>query len=232
MTHTATVPVASGGGGEFKCYLATPSGGGATPAIVLGSAIHGVDEDLRTIATAFASRGFIAAAPDLFWRTVGGPLERDDPRAALRAQPRLERIEGGERDFSDVRAMLERVPRFNGRAAVMGFCYSGPYAILGPKRLGYDAGVSCHGTQMRDFIGELEGLEAPLHLLWGDRDALAPADLREAFRAASIRMRHLRVHVFPGVGHGYMMRARKDVFNERAYDASMACAFDVLEALR
>ena len=32
----------------------------------------------------------------------------------------------------------------------------GPYAILGPKRLGYDAGISCHGTQMLDFLPELE----------------------------------------------------------------------------
>ena len=34
----------------------------------------------------------------------------------------------------------------------MGFCYGGPYAILGPKRLGYAAGISCHGTQMLDYI--------------------------------------------------------------------------------
>jgi len=44
-----------------------------------------------------------------------------------------------------------RIAQFNGRAATMGFCYGGPYAILGPKRLGYDAGVSCHGTQLGDY---------------------------------------------------------------------------------
>jgi carboxymethylenebutenolidase len=87
---------------------------------------------------------------------VPGPLARDDQRAAPRGQPRLDKIRTGERDLADTLALLRREPLFNGRAAVIGFCYGGPYAILGPKRLGYDAGISCHGTQLLDFIGELE----------------------------------------------------------------------------
>ncbi len=63
----------------------------------------------------------------------------------------------------------------NGRAAVIGFCYGGPYAILGPKRLGYEAGIACHGSQMFDFIDELEGLDLPVCLIWGDQDHQAPA---------------------------------------------------------
>ena len=58
----------------------------------------------------------------------------------------------------DTLAHLRTLPQFNGRAATMGFCYGGPYAILGPKRLGYDAGISCHGTRLLDYIDELEGV--------------------------------------------------------------------------
>jgi carboxymethylenebutenolidase len=39
---------------------------------VLASAVHGVDSDIVAIADEFASHGFIAAAPDLFWRTIPG----------------------------------------------------------------------------------------------------------------------------------------------------------------
>jgi carboxymethylenebutenolidase len=38
-------------------------------------------------------------------------------------------------------------------------------AILGPKRLGYDAGISCHGTRMLDFIGELKDVTAPVCII-------------------------------------------------------------------
>jgi carboxymethylenebutenolidase len=195
--------IRSSEGPEFDCYVVTPQKEQKVPAVVLASAIHGVDEDLRAIADEFAAHGYIAAAPDLFWRTVPGPLVRDDPRSAPRGQPRLEKIRTGERDLADVLPLLRSQPLFNGRAAVIGFCYGGPYAILGPKHLGYDAGISCHGTQMLDFIKELEGVRQPMCIIWGGQDHAAPANVLEAYRAVPARMKNVEVHVFPGVRHGW-----------------------------
>jgi carboxymethylenebutenolidase len=226
------IKIRSSEGPQFDCYLATPEGGPKVPAIVLASAIHGVDQDLRGIAEEFAARGYIAAAPDLFWRTVPGPLARDDQRAAPRGQPRLEKIRTGERDLADVLPVLRREPLFNGRAAVIGFCYGGPYAILGPKRLGYDAGISCHGTQLLDYIGELEGVRAPVCIIWGDQDHAAPAPVLEAYRGVPARMKNVQLHIFPGIQHGYMMRGNSKAFDSATYDFSMARALAILEGLR
>ena len=225
------IKVRSSEGPEFDCYLVTPEGGGKVPAIVLASAIHGVDKDLRSIADELASHGYIAAAPDLFWRTVPGPLKRDDPRSTPRGQPRLEKIKAGERDLADVLLVLRQEPAFNGKAAVIGFCYGGPFAILGPKRLGYDAGISCHGTQMLDYLPELEGVSKPVCILWGDKDHLAPPNVLDAYRSAEKRMKNLELRVFPGVEHGYMMRDAK-AFDPHACDASMERALHLLEGLR
>jgi carboxymethylenebutenolidase len=226
------IKVRSSEGAEFDCHLVTPQTERRVPAIVLASAIHGVDKDLRGIAEDFASRGYIAAAPDLFWRNVPGPLARDDPRTAPRGQPRLEKIKAGERDLADVLPVLRKEPLFNGRAAVIGFCYGGPYAILGPKRLGYDAGISCHGTQMLDFIQELEGVHQPLCIIWGDQDHAAPANVLAAYRAVPARLKNVAVHVFPGVQHGYMMRGNVKAFEQKMYDFSMERALAILEGLR
>lgn len=225
------IKIRSSEGPEFDCYVVTPETEQKVPAIVLASAIHGVDADLRAIADEFASRGYIAAAPDLFWRTLPGPLARDDPRTAPRGKPRLEKIKAGERDLAEVLPVLRKQPLFNGRAAVIGFCYGGPYAILGPKRLGYDAGISCHGTQMLDFIQELEGVRQPVCCIWGDQDHAAPAHVLEAYRAVPARMRNVEVHVFPGVQHGYMMRGNAKAFDKKMYDFSLARALAILERL-
>jgi len=131
-----------------------------------------------------------------------------------------------------VLASLRQQPLFNGRAAVMGFCYGGPYAILGPKRLGYDAGISCHGTQLLDYVGELEGLRKPVCLLWGDQDVKAPPEVLDAYRSAAERMDNVELHVFPGVLHGYTMRANAKAFDQRAYDFSMTRALAILDTLR
>ena len=226
------IKIRSSEGPEFDCYVVTAETEQKVPAIVLASAIHGVDKDLRGIADEFASRGYIAAAPDLFWRTVPGPLARDDPRSAPRGQPRLEKIKTGERDLADVLPVLRKQPLFNGCAAVIGFCYGGPYAILGPERLGYDAGISCHGTQMLDFIKELEGVRQPVCIIWGDQDHAAPANVLEAYRAVPARMKNVEVHVFPGVQHGYMMPGNAKAFDRKKYEFSLGRALAILERLR
>jgi carboxymethylenebutenolidase len=211
-----TINIGSRDGGEFGCYLVTPEADDPLPAIVLACAIHGVDEDIRAIADEFAAHGFIAAAPDLFWRSIPGPLFHDDDRAAQRSQPRPEKIKAGEGDMRDTLAYLGTLPRFNGRAAAMGFCYGGPYAILGPRRLGYAAGISCHGTQMLDYIQELDGVGEPVCIIWGDQDYRAPVEVLDAYRGIPSRKKNVEVHVFPGVLHGYMMRGSPKAFHWRA----------------
>jgi carboxymethylenebutenolidase len=227
-----SVRVRSSEGGEFDCFLSVPEVGDLVPAVVLASAVHGVDADITGIAEEFARHGFIAAAPDLFWRTIPGPLSHDDDRTKQRSQPRHQKIEQGESDITDALAHLHKFPQFNGRAAVMGFCYGGPYAILGPKRLGYAAGISCHGTQMLDYLHELEGATAPICIMWGDRDHRAPVEVLEAYQLASAKQTNLELHIFPGVQHGYMMAGMPKAFDRPARDFSMRRAIAILNSLR
>ena len=226
------IRVRSRTGSEFDCYLALPEAAEKVPAVVLASAVHGVDNDIRAIADAFAGQGYVAAAPDLFWRSIPGPLGRDDNRTKERSQPRLEKIKAGEADMADTLEALRKLPQFNGRAMAMGFCYGGPYAILGPKRLGFDAGVSCHGTQMLDYIHELDGVRAPVCIVWGDQDHQAPPEVLSAYRAVPSRMKNVEVHIFPGVLHGYMMRSNPKAFSQETYDFTMQRALAVLRSLR
>lgn len=225
------IKVQSSEGGEFDCYMAIPASTRKVPAVVLASAVHGVDGDVRAIADEFAARGYIAAAPDLFWRSIPGPLARGDNRSAERSQPRLDKIKAGEADMIDTLAEVRKQPQFNGRAAAMGFCYGGPYAILGPKRLGYEAGISCHGTQMLAFLKDLDGVTKPVCIMWGDKDHAAPAEVLDAYRGVPARMKNVEVHIFPGVLHGYMMRGNAVAFNQETRDFSMARALAILDRL-
>ena len=218
--------------GEFDCYLNLPSTDAPAPAVVLASAVHGVDADIRAIADEFAARGFIAAAPDLFWRSLPGPLPREDKRAGERSQPRLPKIKAGEADMADTLAHLRTLKSFNGKAAAMGFCYGGPYSILGPKRLGYAAGIACHGTQMLDYVNELDGVAAPVCIVWGDKDHVAPPPVLDAYRPIPARSKNVEVKIFPGVLHGFMMRGNPAAFDQAGHDFSMTRALGVLEGLR
>jgi carboxymethylenebutenolidase len=227
-----TITIRATEGGAFDCYLATPAHGDQVPAVVLACSIYGVDADLCRIADEFAAHGYLAAAPDLFWRTIPGPLPSADPRSRERSQPRLEKITTNERDLMDTLAHLRTLPSCNGHAAIMGFCYGGPFAILGPKRLGYDAGISCHGSQMLDYIRDLDGVTAPVCIIWGDQDHLAPPPVVDAYRAAASHMTNVAVHIFLGIQHGFMMPSDREAFDPNTSDFAMAQAFAILHGLR
>lgn len=226
------IKIISSKGGKFDCYLALPDAGGKVPAIVLASAVHGVDKDLREIADAFAAHGYIAAAPDLFWRSIPGPLPHNDERLQQRSNPRLDKIRDGEADMMDTLAEVRSQPQSNGHAAVMGFCYGAPYAILGPKRLGYAAGISCHGSLMLQYLADLEGVDEPVCIVWGDQDHRAPAEVLDAYRGVPSRMKNVEVHIFPGVLHGFMMKADTKGFDQKTRDFSMGRAMAILDGLR
>ena len=221
----------SAGGGKFDCYVAIPDGASKAPAIVIASAVMGVDKDMRELCHAFAAKGVFAAAPDLFWRTVPGPLPHGDPRCSERARPRLPCIKAGESDMKDALHHLKTLPGCNGRAMAAGFCFGGPYAILGPKRLGFEIGLSCHGSQMGEYLADLDGVTKPMCFIWGDQDHQLPADLAQKYRDVPARMKNAEVHIFPGVHHGYMLRGGK-AFDQKTCDFSMQRAFALLETLR
>ena len=58
-------------GGEFDAYMALPASGYG-PGIVVLQEIFGVNEYMRTVCEWYASHGFVAICPDLFWRQEPG----------------------------------------------------------------------------------------------------------------------------------------------------------------
>ena len=80
--------------------------------------------------------------------------------------------------------------------------------------------------------GSFEGVHQPVCILWGDRDHLAPANVRDAYRTSPARMKNVDVHVFPGVGHGYMMQGNTEAFDQETYGTSVERALAILERLR
>ena len=68
MTDHITV---KGRGGTFAAYIARPKTSPA-PAVVVLHEVFGVNADIRKTCDEMAEQGFIAVAPDLFWRQEPG----------------------------------------------------------------------------------------------------------------------------------------------------------------
>jgi GGDEF domain-containing protein len=154
-------------------------------------------------------------------------------RARERAAGRDDLIELGVQDLADVMAELKRLPECNGRIAVVGLCYGGPFALLGPARLGCDAGLSLHGTAVENHLHELANIgAAPIRLHWGDADRVCPPDTLARIRAATDGMANVEITIYPGVVHGYTAASNAKSWNAAAAEDSWAGALAVLDGLR
>ena len=230
---SSTIKIKSSEGGEFDCYLSLP-GATPAPAIVLMASVASVTDDLRKIADELADQGMIVAAPELFWRSDPGVMPKTDDgrqRTGARSRPRVRVIERGVPDLADTMAVLKSRPDCNGKIAVAGYCYGGPYGFIGPGRLGCDAGFSFHGTKMDYWLDELAGITAPVAVFVGDEDHAAPPHVLAQIEAGAEEMANLELHVYPGVKHGYTS-ASSDAHDADAYQASSQRMFEILAGLK
>ena len=205
------IKISASEGGEFDAYLALPESGSGPGVVIIGS-VFGVDGDVRDMADTLAEHGM--------------------RRAAARAKDREPIIERGIQDLADTMADLTARDQCNGRIAVIGLCYGGPYAILGPARLGCAAGIAFHGTKVQNYLGELDGVTAPLVLHWGDQDHALPPEALAQIRSATEGRADTDITIYPGIQHGYTSAVNPPSYDADATRNSLARAAEVINGLR
>jgi carboxymethylenebutenolidase len=222
-----TIKIAAPGGGSFDAYLALPERLPA-PALIVVSSIYGITKGFSQTLDRYAKRGFIVIAPDVFWRTLPGPLEgnrRSDAEGRLNAY----QIDPGMDDLRATREALAARSDWNGKFAVVGFCFGGQHAYLGLTRLGADAGVSYHGTSIQNYLDEAHAVTKPYSFHFAEEDDLVSLDDVEHIRAA-LAGKPGEIYVYEGATHGF---AREDSprYNPGAAQLAEERAFVVLGSL-
>ena len=74
------ITIKSFDGEEFSAYLAVPASG-LGPGMVVMQEIFGVNQYVRDVCDWYAAHGFVAIAPDLFWRQEPGVDMTDQTEA-------------------------------------------------------------------------------------------------------------------------------------------------------
>ena len=173
--------------GAFKAYFARPSSA-PKGAVVVVQEIFGVNAVMRGKADWLAREGFLAIAPDLFWRIKPG-IELTDQtdgewKQALDYMNQLDK----NASVKDVQATLAWA-RSQGvsKAGALGYCMGGYIAFLAACRTDTDATVCYHGGGIHTALGEAGGIKKPVMLHNPMKDGFIPREALDTIRETLAR---------------------------------------------
>lgn len=178
--------------GDLPVYVARPAMGGNLPTVLVVQEIFGVHEHIRDICRRLAKLGYLAIAPELYFRQ-GDPTAYKDVQALLKDL--VSKVPDAQ-VLADLDACAAWAVANGGDAnklAITGFCWGGRitwlYAAHNPK---LKAGIAWYGR----LVGEASAnnpkhpvdvaaqLKAPVLGLYGGADQGIPQDTIERMRGA------------------------------------------------
>jgi carboxymethylenebutenolidase len=191
--------------GAFQAYIARPTALPA-PAVVVLQELFGVNADIRKTCDELAEKGYIAVAPDLFWRQEPGVdlgvTTESDWQHGLRLYQAYDRDKGVQ-DIKDTVTIAAELPDCTGKVAVLGYCMGALMSFLTAVRSHVDAVVAYHGSDTEKYLDEVDELKAPLLMHLGEEDEFISKAAQAQIKAALAGMPNATVYSYPGQCHAF-----------------------------
>jgi len=85
----------------------------------------------------------------------------------------------------------------------MGFCLGGLMTFLTAARYGVDAAVAYHGGDTEKYLGEVNGLDAPLLMHLAEEDEFISKPAQAEIKKALASKPNATVYSYPGQHHAF-----------------------------
>jgi len=207
--------------GVFNAYMARPKILPAATVVVLQE-LFGVNADIRKTCDELAEQGFVAVAPDLFWRQAPcvdlNVASEADWQRGLRLYQAYDR-DAGVRDIQDTLKAVAKLPECTGKIGVQGYCLGALMTFLTAVRGRVDAAVAYHGADTEKYLSEADNLSAPLLMHLGEEDEFISKAAQAQIKAALASKANATVYSYPGQRHAF---ARHDGTHYNASAAALA----------
>jgi carboxymethylenebutenolidase len=216
------------GNEKMPAYVARPVGGGSYPGLVVVMEAFGLNNHIRSITTRFAAEGFVAIAPNLYFRQPQNVVGYDDLPGALKLMQSLtddQVVTDMTAAINHLKNLKEVKPKFG----TTGFCMGGRVAFLTAVRNpevsatvpfyggGMTRGGQPGGRAPTDDAAQLRG---PVLAFFGGKDAFIPMAEVDKFRDALNRAgKPAEVVLYADADHGFMCDDRPSYHPAHAVEA-------------
>lgn len=212
MPTNISIP-ALDGEGAIPAYRAKPEGD-PRAAIVVIPEIFGVNDGITQKCDDWAALGYLAIAPDLFWRFApGSELDPDVPEQFQQAIANMMKYDAND-GVKDIEAVARYCRAQEGTAKVgaVGFCLGGKLAYMAATRTDVDASVGYYGVSIDQMLDESHAIANPLMLHIPTADHFVGPEAQRAIHEALDPHPRVTLHEYEGLDHGFAatMGSRRD----------------------
>jgi len=218
--------------GDFSAYVASP----ATPpkaAIIVIQEIFGVNPGIRQKCDTWAKAGYLAVAPDLFWRIKPGiELDPDVPEQLQEAFGYFG-VYDADQGVQDIEAVIKAIHHGLGdlgpiaKVGCVGYCLGGRLAYMTACRTDISASVGYYGVMIDQMLGESYAIAHPLMLHIPTADHLVGPEAQAEIHTGLDDHPKVTLHDYEGLDHGFAaeMGARRNDAGAELADARTAAFF-------
>jgi carboxymethylenebutenolidase len=207
--------------GDMTGFLARPSADGKYPAVLVIMEAFGLNDHIRSVATRIAGEGYVALAPDVYYRESNAVVGYDQLADAIRLMTSLN-DDSIVSDLSAAISHLQSQPFVRAdRIGITGFCMGGRISFLAASTLpAIKAAAPFYGGGIGGLLDRAAGISCPLLLFFGDQDPFIPNDeVARIERTLADLKKTAEVKVYPGAPHGFFCNERDSYRADAAKDA-------------
>jgi carboxymethylenebutenolidase len=207
------VGVEVGPGRVLQAYLATPTGGGVHPGVMVVHENRGLQPYTRDVARRLALAGFTGLAPDLLTFSGGTPLGDDNKARQMIALLDLDQTV---KDAISAIGWLATKRRSTGKVGVVGFCWGGALADRVAVEGGTIPSAVCAFYGPAPDPSEAARVKAPLLLHYAGLDTRVDASAKPWIAALEAAHKDVTSYEYPNVNHAFHNDTAPDRYNEAA----------------
>ncbi|MGV3626451.1 MAG: dienelactone hydrolase family protein [Betaproteobacteria bacterium] len=200
------------GNGDIPAYRAMPAGGKALATILVVQEIFGVHEHIKDVCRRFAKAGYLAIAPEMYYRQGDVSKLKDNKEIFAMVVSKVPDAQV----MSDLDAAVAWAAKNGGdgkRIGITGFCWGGRITWLyTAHNKNVKAGVAWYGRLVGDAtemtpkhpLDVVDQINAPVLGLYGGADAGIPNDTVDRMNAAlKEKGKPSMIHLYPDTPHAF-----------------------------
>ena len=199
--------------GKMPAFVCIPAESSPKPAVMVLMEAFGLTKHIKDVTTRIANEGYLAIAPDLYYREL--PYNKFGYDEVESAKSMMYSLDFRKTLSEDIKATLNylksRIDICSGNIGVIGFCFGGSMTFYTATRFSSEIAVAApfYGVVLDEWLEAVKDITIPVYLFFGSADSFIP---KERVKQIDYRFQELnkdyKLKIYDNADHGFFCHER------------------------